>query len=67
MRPTNLIILFVAIVMGGIAAFLTRNWIESHSGAYADGDSAGTHRRGGAAPWIRRRGKRPTASPKFRG
>jgi pilus assembly protein CpaB len=42
MRPNNLIILFVAIVMGGIAAFLTRNWIESHSGAYAAGDSAGT-------------------------
>src|SRR5580692_7250765 len=28
--------------MGGIAAFLARNWIESHSRAYAAGDSAGT-------------------------
>src|SRR6202011_3423108 len=28
--------------MGGIAAFLAHNWIESHSGAFAAGDSAGT-------------------------
>src|SRR5260370_209193 len=28
--------------MGGIAAFLARNWIESHSPALAAGDSAGT-------------------------
>jgi pilus assembly protein CpaB len=41
-RPNNSIILFLAIVMGGIAAFLARNWIESHAHAYADGDSAGT-------------------------
>jgi pilus assembly protein CpaB len=41
-RPNNLIILFFAIVMGGIAAFLARNWIESHSPALAAGDSAGT-------------------------
>jgi pilus assembly protein CpaB len=41
-RPNNVIILFLAIVMGGIAAFLARNWIESHSRAYAAGDSAGT-------------------------
>jgi pilus assembly protein CpaB len=41
-RPNNLIVLFLAIVMGGIAAFLARNWIESHSRAFAAGDSAGT-------------------------
>jgi pilus assembly protein CpaB len=41
-RPNNVIILFLAIVMGGIAAFLARNWIESHSRAYAAGDSAGS-------------------------
>jgi pilus assembly protein CpaB len=41
-RPNNVIILFLAIVMGGIAAFLARNWIESHSRALAAGDSAGT-------------------------
>ena len=42
MRPNNVIILFLAIVMGGIAAFLARNWIESHSRALAAGDSLGT-------------------------
>ncbi len=41
MRPNNLIILFLAIVMGGIAAFLARNWIEGHSRAAA-GESLGT-------------------------
>jgi pilus assembly protein CpaB len=41
-RSNNIIILFLAIVMGGIAAFLARNWIESHSRALAAGDSAGT-------------------------
>jgi pilus assembly protein CpaB len=42
MRPNNLIVLFLAIAMGGIAAFLAHNWIESHSRAFAAGDSAGT-------------------------
>ena len=42
MRSNNIIILFLAIVMGGIAAFLARNWIEGHSRALAAGDSAGT-------------------------
>ena len=42
MRPNNVIILFLAIVMGGIAAFLARNWIESHSRALAAGDLLGT-------------------------
>jgi pilus assembly protein CpaB len=41
-RPNNLIILFLAIAMGGIAAFLAHNWIEGHSRAFAAGDSAGT-------------------------
>jgi pilus assembly protein CpaB len=41
-RPNNAIILALAIGMGGIAAFLARNWIESHSRAYAAGDSIGT-------------------------
>jgi len=30
-RANNMIILFVAIFMGGIAAFLARNWLLSHS------------------------------------
>jgi pilus assembly protein CpaB len=41
-RTNSVIILFLAIVMGGIAAFLTRNWLESHSRALAAGDSIGT-------------------------
>jgi pilus assembly protein CpaB len=41
-RSNNVIVLFLAIVMGGIAAFLARNWIEGHSRALAAGDSAGT-------------------------
>src|SRR5882724_2944105 len=42
MRTNNVIILFLAIVMGGIAAFLARNWLESHSHAAAAGDDIGT-------------------------
>ena len=42
MRTNNIIILFLAIVMGGIAAFLARNWLESHARAAATGDSVGT-------------------------
>jgi pilus assembly protein CpaB len=42
MRSNNAIILVLAIGMGGIAAFLARNWIEAHSRAYAAGDSVGT-------------------------
>jgi pilus assembly protein CpaB len=42
MRPNNAIILVLAIGMGGTAALLARNWIESHSRAYAAGDSIGT-------------------------
>jgi pilus assembly protein CpaB len=42
MRRSNVSVLFLAIVMGGVAAFLARNWIESHSHALAAGDSVGT-------------------------
>jgi pilus assembly protein CpaB len=42
MRPNSVIVLFLAIVMGGIAAFLARNWIEGHSRALAAADSVGT-------------------------
>jgi len=41
-RSNNAIILVLAIGMGGVAAFLARNWIESHARAYAAGDSIGT-------------------------
>lgn len=41
MRPNNVIVLFLAIVMGGIAAFLARGWIESHSRALAAGNPVG--------------------------
>jgi pilus assembly protein CpaB len=30
-RNSNLIILTIALILGGVAAFLARNWIESHS------------------------------------
>ncbi|HEY6257647.1 MAG TPA: Flp pilus assembly protein CpaB [Xanthobacteraceae bacterium] len=42
MRRNNVTILFLAIVMGGVAAFLARNWIESRSRAFAAGDAVGT-------------------------
>ena len=35
MRRGNIIILLVAIVMGGIAAFLAKNWIQAHATAPA--------------------------------
>ena len=31
MRANNVIILFVAIVLGGLAALLARNWLVSHA------------------------------------
>ncbi len=37
MRPNNFVILFVAIALGGIAAFLARNWLLSHSQASTSG------------------------------
>ena len=30
-RSTNLAILFVAVILGGFAAFLARSWLQSHS------------------------------------
>ena len=42
MRRNNITILFIAILLGGVAAFLARNWIESRSRAFAAGDAVGT-------------------------
>jgi pilus assembly protein CpaB len=33
MRPNNFVTLFIAIALGGVAAFLARNWLLSHSQA----------------------------------
>jgi pilus assembly protein CpaB len=41
-RPNNLVVLFLAIVMGGIAALLAHNWIASSSRALAAGEAAGS-------------------------
>jgi pilus assembly protein CpaB len=41
-RRNNITILFIAILLGGVAAFLARNWIESRSRALAAGDAVGT-------------------------
>ena len=41
MRTNELVALFLAIVMGGIAAFLARSWLESHANASA-GASVGS-------------------------
>ncbi len=40
MRTNNLIVLFLAIVMGGTAAFLARGWLQSH--VRASGNGTGT-------------------------
>src|SRR5215813_10476281 len=42
MRTNNFIILFLAIVMGGIAAFMARHWLEAHAITTATGQSVGT-------------------------
>src|SRR3954470_23052722 len=42
MRTNNSIILFLAIVMGGIAAFMARHWLESHAVTPAIGQGVGT-------------------------
>ena len=34
-RSTNLVILIVAVILGGLAAFLARSWLQNHS-AYAN-------------------------------
>ena len=41
MRTNDLVVLFLAIVMGGVAAFLARGWLESHANASA-GASVGS-------------------------
>jgi pilus assembly protein CpaB len=41
-RANNLIVLFVAIFMGGIAAFLARNWLLNHSQSSVAAESPGT-------------------------
>jgi len=42
MRTNNSIIFFLAIVMGGIAAFMARHWLESHAVTPAIGQGVGT-------------------------
>ena len=42
MRTNNAIVLFLAIVMGGIAAFMARHWLETHAITSAAGQSVGT-------------------------
>ena len=42
MRTNNVIILLVALVMGGIAAFLARNWLQAHSQASSTAEAVGT-------------------------
>jgi pilus assembly protein CpaB len=42
MRTNNVIVLFLAIVMGGIAAIMARHWIEAHAITSAAGQSVGT-------------------------
>jgi pilus assembly protein CpaB len=41
-RANNLIVLFVAIFMGGIAAFLARNWLLNHSQSSSASQTTGT-------------------------
>jgi pilus assembly protein CpaB len=42
MRRSNLIILLLALAMGGIAAFMARSWIERHTTAQAEAPTAMT-------------------------
>src|SRR5258706_12914606 len=42
MRRSNLIILVLALAMGGIAAFMARSWIERHTTAQAEAPTAMT-------------------------
>jgi pilus assembly protein CpaB len=41
-RTNNLVVLAFALVMGGVAAFLARNWLESHSRAASPAEPLGT-------------------------
>ena len=38
MRPNSILIIVIAIVMGGIAAFLARNWLLSRTQGSSDYD-----------------------------
>ena len=42
MRANHIIILFLAIVMGGVAALLSHRWIASHAPISTDADAIGT-------------------------
>ena len=42
MRTNNLFVLCLAIVMGGVAAFLARSWLQSHARASLGDESIGT-------------------------
>ena len=54
MRRSNLLVLLVAVVMGGIAAFMARNWIMAQASCGAGG-SDGDHRCCGGAAHVRHR------------
>jgi pilus assembly protein CpaB len=41
-RTHNIVILFFALLVGGVAAFLARNWLESHSRAAGAAEGLGT-------------------------
>jgi pilus assembly protein CpaB len=42
MRRNNVVVLFLAIVMGGIAAMLARSWLQNHARASLGGDAIGS-------------------------
>jgi pilus assembly protein CpaB len=42
MRTNNVIVLFVAIVMGGVAAMLARSWLQSHARVPLGDEAVGT-------------------------
>ena len=42
MRRNSVIVLFLAIVMGGLAAMLARNWLQNHARADVGDESIGT-------------------------
>jgi len=42
MRTNNIIVLFLAIVMGGIASMLSRSWLQSHASASLGDEGMGT-------------------------
>ena len=42
MRRDHVVVLFLAILMGGIAAMLARSWLQSHARASLGDESIGT-------------------------